>query len=225
MKNGKKILMTVGYLIAVCVMVPLCIFASAALVENYYQWKFGNNTVWILTGRISGLPVLSCGILLVIWCYFIFSKRKKDVLPLALIGTVFLLVLSVLGTNWFHRFTTEGVERQRFWRNTVYIWEDVNTFSLKADHDGVLVYELHMEDGSDFSLNDGAVEYCSDVYNECFPEGNYDYLVWLTEQLAEQGIPFQNDNLEKVKKKLDYDSWIELAETISETYEKTIAEK
>ena len=49
---------------------------------------------------------------------------------------------------------------------------------------------------------------------EKYPESDYDFVKFLSRKFTEQGVELRVDNWEKLYKKLQYDSWIELAKEI-----------
>ena len=53
---------------------------------------------------------------------------------------------------WYNRFTPDGVEKHHFFSWQTYTWDDADYYTLKANRDGVLKFELVMEDGEAFFL-------------------------------------------------------------------------
>lgn len=49
---------------------------------------------------------------------------------------------------------------------------------------------------------------------EKYPDGDYDFVKYLSRKFKEQGVELRVDDWDKLYKKLKYDSWIELAEEI-----------
>ena len=94
---------------------------------------------------------------------------------------------------WYNRFTPDGVEKHHFFSWQTYTWDDAYYYTLKANRDGVLKFELVMEDGEAFFFIDNNVEYISDGFYEKFPDSVYDYSVWLAQTLRNQGKELRVD--------------------------------
>lgn len=218
----------------------LCFFGLLPLIEEIYQMYFGADEAYLLTGNLTGVPIVIFLILLGIYLWLFssngilgnlwngepgwkanFSGRTKGII----FGiSILVAMLGIAGSMfWYERFTLDGVESCHFGKKKEYAWEDTEYFTLKAaTSDGVLVIELVMKDGERYSFNGGvfrAAEYWNDAYDTQFPEGVYDYAIWLSEELKERNVPLQVKDWDKLKKDLTYDSWDELADQIRAVYD------
>ena len=214
-------------------------FGILPLIEEIYQKHFGADSVYSLTGNLTGVPIVLSVIVFGIFIWLFspngafgnlwrqekgwkaeFSGKTKCII--AGISTL-VAVIGIIGSLFgFERFTLDGVERYRFGQKKEYVWEDTAYFTLKSDLSGVLVFELVMKDGQKYDFNGGllrAAEYSSDAYDKTVPEGVYDYAIWLSRELGKRNIPMQVADWEKLKKGLTYDSWDELADGIRTAYE------
>lgn len=208
-------------------------------VEAGYQWYYGANSIYLITG--TGIPILlSLGLFAVfLWLfsrdglkgYFeeengegikaAFSRKKKC---MAWLLAVFFTAAGIIGSMcWFQRFTLEGVEYRCFFYKKEYTWQDVECFVLKSDSHGVLMFEFQMADGAKRSFNGGllwCVEYFSDGFEQQFPEDVYGYARWLGQELGSQQIPLEaKGGWDSLIEELEYDSWKTLAEDIRQCYE------
>ncbi|MCI9174608.1 MAG: hypothetical protein HFH49_06600 [Lachnospiraceae bacterium] len=230
----------IWYLLAVLMCVFFLIFHVLPLIEMGYQWYYKKDDVYLITG--TGLPAALFLLLFftVLWLfapegvkgYFEddegrgmkadFSPRKKAaVCALAVFITLSATAGSML---WYQRFTMNGVEYRCFLYKKDYTWQEVSGLTLKADAQGVLMFEFQMTDGKKRSFNGGflwCVEYFGEGFEEKFPEDVYDYALWLGQELGSQKIPLKAEGgWEKLQEELNYESWRILAEDIRQCYEK-----
>lgn len=209
------------------------------VVEAGYQWYYGADSIYLLTG--TGLPVALSLILFAVFLWLFsqaglkgyfeeengegikadFSGKKKCAAGLL---AVFLTIAGIIGSMcWFQRFTLEGVEYHCFFHQKEYTWQDVKSFILKSDSHGVLMFEFQMEDGAKHSFNGGmlwCMEYFSSGFEQQFPEEVYDYARWLGRELGSRRIPMEvKGGWDDLMEELEYDSWKVLAEDVWQCYE------
>ena len=222
----------------------LIFFGILPLVEKGYQWYYGSDSIYLITG--TGLPILLSLILfaIVLWLfsqdglkgYFEeedgrgikahFSNKKKITAGFL---SLFLTLACILGSMcWFQRFTLEGVEYHCFFYQKEYNWQDVRCFTLKADSHGSLAFEFQMKDGTKRSFNGGylwCIEYFSDKFERQFSEDVYDYARWLGRKTGSQNIPIKaKGGWNSLMEGLEYDSWKTLAKDIRQCHQDAAAD-
>lgn len=236
----KKVKWLIISILAVAVWWFVGIIGLLSLIEWGYNLYFGTDEIWFLTGDFTGIPlvlsVLFFGIAVWLFCPFGlladlytgeeglkagFSGGWKIVI--ALLSLCAVLLGSACSMSWYERYTVEGVEVCHFGHKKEYTWKEAESFRLKGDYQGILVFEVLMKDGNRYAFNGGIwkqAEYMSTAFDEKFPEDVYDYTVWLAEELAENQVSMDVSGWDQLKKDLYYDSWIELAEEIRSSYER-----
>lgn len=231
----------IWYVLAIVICIGGIFFGVLPLIEAGYQYHYGEDNIYLISGNATGIPIiLSLALfMIVVWLfspdglrgYFEeedgsgikahFSMKKKLVV---LSVSICLAIVGSIGSMcWFERFTLDGVERHCFIAKKEYGWKDVEYFTLKADSHGVLMFEVRMQDGTKHYFNGGILrwaEYYGDGFEKKFPEDVYDYMVWLAEKLGSQNIPMRVEDWEDFMEELDYESWQTLAEEIKNVYEK-----
>lgn len=231
-------LRTVLHILAIVLCILLIFLGVLPLVEAGYQWYYGANSVYLITG--TGIPILLFLLLFAVFLWLFsqdglkgyfeeangegikanFSGRKRVMVGLL---SVFLTIVGILGSMcWFQRFTLDGIEYHCFFYQKEYTWQDVDCFTLDADFQGCLVFGFQMKDGKRYSFNGGplwCVEYFSDRFESQFPEDVYDYTQWLSKELGSQDIPLEAEGgWDSLVENLEYDSWKILAEDIRQCY-------
>lgn len=215
------------------------LFGIPSLIGWIYEKQFGTEQVYLLTGDLTGVPILLSLVLFGIFVWLFspngafgnllrgeegfkakFSDRTKGIIfGCSTLVAVLGMAASVF---WIDCFTTEGIKSFRFGQEKEYVWEDAEYVTLKDDFDGVLMYEMVMKDGKTYHFNGGilrVMEYYSNAFDEEFPRDVDDYAVWLSRELKEKQVPLQVKDWNKLEKKLKYDSWRKLAEEIRAVYE------
>lgn len=230
-------------LLAAIFCILIIFFVILPMIEEGYRQYYGTDSIYLITG--TGIPVLlSLALFMaVLWLfsrdglkgYFEeengkgiradFSGKKKC---LAGLLSLFFTAAGILGSMcWYQRFTMDGVEYRCFFHQKKYAWQDVECFTLKADSQGVLMFEFQMEDGKKRSFNGGSlwcIEYFGKGFEEKFPEDVYSYALWLGEELGSRKIPLKAEGgWEKLEEKLEYESWKRLAEDVRGRYEEAAA--
>ena len=212
----------------------LIFFGVLPLIGECYQQYYGTGSVYLLAG--TGLPIL-CSLVLpcmLLWLFLKeglagdfegehgaglkagFSRKKKWA---ACFLAVSIAIAWIVGSIfWFQRFTIDGIEYRCLSQHREYTWEEVDYLSLKADSQGVLVFEFQMADGRKCSFNGSmlwCVEYFSEGFERQFPEDVYSYARWLGQRLGSLGIPLKAEGgWEGMMGKLKYSSWKALAEDV-----------
>lgn len=214
------------------------------MINGIYDGWYGLEEAWLLTGNLSVLHIILAVIFfgICVWLYspygllanvFTGEEGLKAKLPLkikviiTMISLVVVIMGSLFSTLWHDVFTKDGVQAYHFGIKREYSWEDAKVFRLKSDYNGVLIFEITMDDGRDYYFNGGffrAIEYTSESFDKEFSEDGDDYAIYLAKELAEHQVEMDVSDWKKVKKDLVYSSWEELAEEIRATYEET-AEK
>lgn len=240
---GMKIRSVIFRLLGAVLCILIIFFIVLPMVEEGYQRYYGAGSIYLITG--TGIPILlSLGLFMaVLWLfskdglkgYFEeengegiragFSRKKKCAVGLL---SLFLTVVGIFGSMcWRQRFTLDGVDYRCFFYQKEYAWQDVECFTLRADFQGVLMFEFKMEDGAKRSFNGGwlwCTEYFSDGFERKFPEDVYDYARWLGRELGSRNIPLEAEGgWEKLEEKLEYESWKRLAEDVRRCYEDAAA--
>lgn len=230
---------TVLRILAAALCILFIFFGVLPLIEAGYQWYYGANSIYLITG--TGIPILLSLVLFAIllwlfrqdgWKGYLkkengegikanFSRRKKCIVGLL---SCFLVIAGILVSMcWFQRFTLEGIEYHCLFYQKEYTWQNVSCLILKADVQGCLVFEFQMEDGTKRSFNGEwlwCVEYFSDGFEHQFPEDVYDYARWISKELGSRNIPLEaEDSWDSLMEHLEYDSWKVLAEDIRQYYE------
>lgn len=222
--------------------IPLCIaglFCGVLpLIERAYQRHYGPGSIYLLTG--TGLPIALYLALFAVICWLFapeglkgyfenedgsgiragFSRKKKC--AVCAIAVSLVLAATAGSMFWFQRFTMDGIEYRCFFSKKEYSWQEVECFSLKADFQGILMFEFQMADGSRRSFNGGIlwnVEYFSEAFEQQFPEDVYGYARWLGRELGSRGIPLQAEGgWDGLMETLEYDSWKMLAEDVRQLH-------
>ncbi len=239
----KSFLKLLGMCTAAVVLGLALLIGFLNLIELLYQWLYGGEAVWLVASGLNPAPWAVILILASLGIPEIWNQVKKEDepdeavsdepdapaektekrriswkidIPAVLITAAIGLLICVGAAFWHNRFTPDGVEKHHFFSRQTYTWDDVDYYTLKANRDGVLKFELVMEDGEEFSFIDNNVEYISAGFYEMFPDSVYDYSVWLAQTLRNQGKELRVEDWEYLHEKLDYKSWDELAENIRE---------
>lgn len=211
------------------------LFAGPMLVEIGYQAYYGEEA-YLISGNATGIPMILClavvlaygwlpGVFRIAWLFggrdarAVLSKRKRFLAA----GIILCIALAGMAGSmcFFDKFTADGVESVRFANKREYRWQDTDYFTLKADSHGMLVFEAAMKDGRHYSFNGGIlrwVEYESDAFEQQFPEGAYDYILYLGKKLKGYQVPMYVEDWDRMIKDLDYKYWKELAGRIWEIY-------
>lgn len=205
-KLGKTVILLAVYW-GIC---ALFLGGAESMVERTIKQK---HEIYQINFGLFGMEMF--GILLLVlllfalWFpnYFEGTPGKRYPLKIkiaATLGSILLLWgISVLYGQWYEVFTMEGAETKRFFKEEQYNWEDVSYYTLGSRGRG-LSMKLVMADGKTvnvFGSYSGSID-TSEAYTEQFPEGNYDYALWLDKKLEEQGTELKIKNKEKLEKKL-----------------------
>lgn len=138
------------------------------------------------------------------------KRLKKKVFAVSV--CIFMVVVVVYGT-WYNCITEQGVTQRHFFWTKSYTWEDINYYTLSANFDGTLQYTIIMNDGTPISIMGGSSS-SSNINKKEYPEGEDDFILFLTKEFVERGIPIKANNWEKLHDKLSYDYWDEYLEEI-----------
>ena len=98
------------------------------------------------------------------------------------------MCISFISLFWYTKFSTDNIEVKHFTSERTYEWDDVEYYTLKSSQN-TLVYQLIMKDGKKVQFLSGtfhAIDSMSDPFMVRFPEGDYDYAIWLTKTLKEK---------------------------------------
>lgn len=200
-------------------------------IDKGYNLYFGSEDIYVLSGAFSIVPFVC---ILVLFCIFLEMFTARDPLginlrkiPLSKRGLLFFgaIVLAVLcifvSALQYEKYTLQGIEIGCFGNVKEYSWQEVDTLELKADGHGVLTLHFNLKDGKHCYLNGGffrGAEYNSPGYDEKFPEGIYDYGIYLSRTLAAEGVKLQADR-NTLEKKLSYEVYKELTDEMITEYE------
>lgn len=237
----KKLLRFLGILIVDLLLIAFAVLFSIILIplclELIYEVRYGSDTVWMLTGNQTWIP-LAVGLLFIVLIFYFFLPRKlmggleenwlielvdrltmKKKLIVSGISFLVLILGCLFGSLNHDRFESDRVVVSKIGQETEYTWTDVESYTLKTDHDGTLIVELTMTDGNAIGFIGGAfrvVTYTSTGFDQIFPNGDADYAVYVARELKALGILPTLDNWDALMEKLDYDYWKAVAEEIRE---------
>lgn len=213
------------------------------MVDWVYNRAYGKGSVYIMSGNLSGLPLILClgFVILLFWLFyaggirdFVWEIEEEDgwkaAIPfkkkiiIAVIGAVVVISCSLASMLWNEKFTLYGVEKFCFGAERNYTWEDAEKLTLKRDFQDILIFQIQMKDGSCHYFNGGffrQAEYFSDGFEEKF-EDSRAYMLWLAELLKEKGVPLEIRDEEELIGNLgtEGDYWSETAKEIMKIYGK-----
>lgn len=175
----------------------MCVFALFV----YFYSKHG-----LFPDRISGEDGIKCNI----------PRKKRH--QIAAASVVLLIITFLLSLTWYDCFTEDGLRVRRFFYTKNYTWEEIDYYYLDAKSDGTLSYLVVMQDGTQADVM-GWIVGIGNLPEDKYPDYDYDFMRYLTRKFAAQGVEFRMDNWGRLYKKLQYDSWIELAEELREIAE------
>lgn len=145
---------------------------------------------------------------------------KKEKHKLTAFSFILLFASIVLSCCWYDCFTEDGLIIQRIHTSKEYTWEEIDYYTLSASSSGTLTFTVVMQDGTHSDCIGGnAIVWMCNLPEEKYPDYEYDFVKFLSRKFTEQGVELRVDNWEKLYKKLQYDSWKELAEEIREIAE------
>lgn len=228
----KKILIA---LLLIAAIVCCIIIVTPLIISFAYGSRFGMDSVWLLTGNTTGIPLILSLVfwMIVVWLFVPdkwvhpdafdwlpdikseMSPRKKGMVTVC---SLFVVIMgSLFASSYYDRFTMDGVEISTAGSTTAYTWEDVDYYTLKADSNGVPIYQLVMKDGTKVGFLGGSfrsVEYPSTGFEEAFSDGSGEYAVELTKKLHDLGKELKVSDWDELTDSLDYDYWKEVVEDI-----------
>lgn len=230
-------------ILAIIIWIAITFLGLPWLINMIYDGWYGVEEAWLLTGNLSVLHIILAVIFfgICVWLYSPYGllanvytgiEGLKANFPFKIkviitaVSFVVVIMGSLFSTLWHDVFTKDGVYAYHFGVKREYSWEDAKSFRLKSDYNGVLIFEVTMEDGREYYFNGGffrGIEYTSKRFDKEFPDYSYDYTIYLVKELAEHQVEMDVSDWEKFKKDLGYSSWEELAEEIRATYEDNAA--
>ena len=172
-------------------------------------WIFLYSKLGLLPNRVTGEAGIKSNIP---------RKAKRKITFLSVI----LLILSLIPSCGFYDcFTEDGLIVSRITYTKEYTWEDLDYYTLSANHNGTLTFTVVMQDGTQSDCIGGqAMAWISNLPEDKYPDSDYDFIRYLTRKYTDMGIELHVDNWDKLYKDLDYDAWIDLAKDIREIAEK-----
>ncbi len=239
MKSVRNIILMILTVIIWCVGT---FWGLPKMINSIYDGWYGMEKAWLLTGNLSVLHIILAMLFFAIcvWLYSPFGLlanvftgeeglKAKFPLNIKIIITVISFVVVMMGSLfsvlWHDVFTKDGVQAYHFGVKREYSWEDAKEFRLKSDYNGVLIFEVTMEDGRNYYFNGGffrAIEYTSESFDKEFLENGDEYIIYLAKKMAEYQVKMDVSDWEDVMDDFGADSfWIELSEEIRENYEET----
>lgn len=205
-KLGKAVILLAVYW-GICI---LFLKSTETLVERRIKAEY---EIYQINFGLFGLEIFGILLLVVfifgVWFPHYFAGEPGKWYPLrikiaATLGSILLMGgISVLYGQWYEVFTMEGVKTKHFFKEEQYDWEDVSYYTIDT-RGRELSMKLVMADGKHMNVfgNYSSCIDTSEAYTEQFPEGIYDYALWLDKKLEEQGKELRIKEKEKLEKKL-----------------------
>lgn len=134
----------------------------------------------------------------------------------------FLVLFAVFGVcdTWYDCVSENGISVRRVFLTKEYTFDEAEYFEVYVvKTDGTLGYRIKMQDGTFVEVLGGHV-LTYDFDEKRFPGEESDFILYLTEEFVNKGIPVKVESWEKIEENLDYEYWENVLKEI-----KTIVEK